>query len=333
MSPSDFDALVVEKDGESVGLAMRRWTVDQLMPGEVTIRVAYSSVNYKDGLAVRADGKVARRYPLVPGIDIAGTVIDSSDRTIEVGQFVLAHGYDIGIAHHGGFAEVARVPALWVVPLPKGLSLRQAMAIGTAGFTAALSVARLESFGVRRDSGPVIVTGASGGVGSIAVALLAGRGFEVVASTGSEDARDYLQLLGAASIISRQETSGESTRPLEHTRWAAAVDTVGGQTFGYLLRTLNYGGSVAICGNVGGAQVSTSVFPFILRGVNVFGIDSVQVPLEQRISIWKRLAEDLRPPHLDELTQEVTLEQVPAALAAITRNSLRGRTVVRVTPS
>lgn len=326
-----FTALVVEKAGDGVALGMQEWSADRLMAGEVTIRVEYSSVNYKDGLAVRADGRVVRSYPLIPGIDLAGVVERSEDGRFSPGDRVLAHGYEIGVAHHGGLAEVARVPAGWVVPLPSGLTTRQAMALGTAGFTAALSVAALEDAGLKPAAGPVIVTGASGGVGSTAVDILAARGYEVAASTGSADAHGYLRGLGASEIVDRVETSAESSRPLERGRWAGAVDAVGGSTLAYLLRTTNYGGSIAISGNAGGVGFSSTVFPFILRAVNVLGIDSVVVPIERRIAIWERLATDLRPPHLDEaIAHEIPLEQVPDALEKIVRGEIRGRTVVRV---
>jgi acrylyl-CoA reductase (NADPH) len=282
-------------------------------------------------LAVRADGRVVRSYPLIPGIDLAGVVESSTDGRFGPGDRVLAHGYEIGVAHHGGLAEVARVPAGWVVPLPRGLTTRQAMALGTAGFTAALSVAALEDAGLQSGTGPVIVTGASGGVGSTAVDILAARGYEVAASTGSADAHDYLRALGASEIVDRAETNAESSRPMERGRWAGAVDAVGGATLAYLLRTMDYGGSIAISGNAGGVAFSSTVFPFILRAVNVLGIDSVAVPIERRIAIWERLASDLCPPHLDDaITHEIALEAAPDALEKIVRGEIQGRTVVRV---
>jgi putative YhdH/YhfP family quinone oxidoreductase len=326
-----FRALVVDKAGAGVALGLQEWTTDRLMAGDVTIRVEYSSVNYKDGLAVRADGRVVRSYPLIPGIDLAGVVECSTDDRFKPGDRVLAHGYDIGVAHHGGLAELARVPASWVVPLPSGLTARQAMALGTAGFTAALSVATLEEAGLKPGTGPVIVTGASGGVGSTAVDILAARGYEVAASTGSADAHDYLKALGATTILDRDETSAASTRPLEWGRWAGAVDAVGGSTLAYLLRTTNYGGSIAVSGNAGGVELSSTVFPFILRAVNILGIDSVAVPIERRIAIWARLASDLRPPHLDDLiAHEIMLADAPDALERIVRGEIQGRTVVRI---
>ena len=326
-----FRALVVEKAGDSVSLVLREWTPDQLMPGDVTIRVEYSSVNYKDGLAVRADGRVVRNYPLIPGIDLAGEVIESTDSSVLVGSKVIVHGYDTGVAHHGGLSELARVPAGWLVPLPDGLTSRQAMALGTAGFTAGLSVARLEAAGLTPDAGPVLVTGASGGVGSTALDILAARGYTVSASTGSAGSHAYLRALGASEIVDRAETSAASNRPLERSRWAGAVDAVGGPTLAYLRRTMNYGGSIAISGNAGGVEYTSTVFPFILRGVNVLGIDSVLLPIQQRIALWQRLAGDLRPPHLDDaITSEVTLEEAPDVLSRIVSGGVQGRTVVRV---
>ncbi len=326
-----FRALVVDQHDGETRVSLQQWPATALPPGEVTVRVAYSSVNYKDALAARADGKVARHYPLVLGIDLAGMVEASDDPRYRPGDAVIVHGYDLGVAHHGGYAQLARVPADWVVPLPEGLTLRQAMALGTAGFTAALSVDRLEYLGLRPADGPVLVTGASGGVGSTAVDILAARGYHVVASTGSADAHVYLRELGAREIVDRAETSAPSDRPLERMRWAGAVDAVGGATLAYLLRTMRYGGSIALSGNTGGAAVQTTVFPFILRGVNVLGIDSVQVPLDRRIAIWRRLATDLRPPHLEShIAREIPLEEVPAALAAIGRGAVRGRLVVAV---
>ena len=326
-----FRALVVDKADDGVTVDIREWSPDQLMDGTLTIRVEYSSVNYKDGLAASANGRVARRYPLIPGVDLAGAVVESADRRHNVGDRVIVHGYDLGVAHHGGFAELARVPGEWVVPLPDGLTTKQAMALGTAGFTAALSIARLEQAGLEPGAGPVLVTGASGGVGATAVDILAARGHQVAASTGSAEAHDFLRELGATEILDRAETSAESDRPLERTRWAGAVDAVGGSTLTYLLRTMSYGASIAVSGNVGGVPFSSTVFPFILRAVNVLGIDSVQVPLEPRIALWQRLATDLRPPHLDQsITREVSLDDTPAVLDAILRGETRGRTVVRV---
>jgi acrylyl-CoA reductase (NADPH) len=271
--PDSFRALLAERDGDDVRRGLRDLRPDDLPEGEVTVRVRWSSVNYKDALAVSPKGRVARDYPLVPGIDLAGEVLAADGAGVAPGDEVLVHGYDLGVAHHGGFAEVARVPAGWVVPLPEGLSARQAMALGTAGYTAALSVIRLEEHGLRPGDGPVLVLGATGGVGSTAVSILAGLGHEVHASTGKADEADFLRALGAAEVLSREETSAEPERPLESQRWAACVDPVGGAALAYALRTTRYGGAVAVSGLTGGTDVHTTVFPFILRAVSVFGID------------------------------------------------------------
>jgi putative YhdH/YhfP family quinone oxidoreductase len=326
-----FRALVVRKEGDGTRVGIEDWSSDQLMPGEVTIRVEYSSINYKDGRATRVDGAVARTYPLVIGIDLAGEVIESSDPAHKPGDKVIAHGHDIGVAHHGGLSQLARVPAQWVVPLPSGMSTRQAMAFGTAGFTAGMSVAALEHMEITPDKGPVLVTGASGGVGSTAVAMLAHKGYQVAASTGSPEAADYLKQLGASDILDRATTTAESSRPLESGRWAGGVEAVGGPSLAYLLRTTKPGGCIAISGNVGGAAVHTTVLPFILRGVSVLGIDSAGLALDKRIAIWRRLATDLRPPKLDEtIVSEITLDEAPKALEAILQGQTRGRMVVRL---
>jgi len=326
-----FRALVVDKEGEGAKVSIQDWTPEQLMPGEVTIRVEYSSINYKDGLATRINGGVARVHPLILGVDMAGEVVDSTAAAHKPGDKVIAHGYELGVSHHGGLAELARVPAGWVVPLPAGLTTRQAMAVGTAGFTAAMSVQALEFMGLKPADGPVLVTGASGGVGSTAVAILAARGYTVAASTGSADAHDYLRSLGASEIVDRAETTADSSRPLEKARWAAGVEAVGGASFAYLLRTTQPGGSIAISGNAGGIGLSSTVLPFILRGVSVLGIDSANLALDKRIATWNRVAGDLRPPKLDEsIAQEVTLDQAQPVLDSILKGAVRGRTVVRV---
>jgi acrylyl-CoA reductase (NADPH) len=328
---STFRALTVDKQGDGTTVAIREWEPGQLMPGEVTIRVEYSSINYKDGLATRIDGGVARVHPLIVGIDMAGEVLESADPAHKPGDKVIAHGYELGVSHHGGLSELARVPAGWVVRMPLGMTTRQAMAIGTAGFTAAMSVQALENMGLKPEDGEVLVTGASGGVGSTAVALLAARGYTVAASTGSAEAHDYLRALGASEIVDRAETTAESPRPLEKARWAAGVEAVGGASFAYLLRTLKPGGSVAISGNTGGNAASITVLPFILRGVNVLGIDSAGLALGKRQAIWDRLAGDLRPPKLEEsIAHEIVLEEAPAALEAILQGQVRGRTLVRL---
>jgi len=328
---NSFRALIAEQRGDDdVVRELSTLEPDALPDGEVTVRVAFSSVNYKDALATTAKGQVARISPLVPGIDLAGEVVDSSAPGISEGQQVLAHGYEIGVARHGGYAEYARVPADWVVPLPDGLDARQAMALGTAGYTAALSVHLLEERGLAPDQGPVLVTGATGGVGSVAVGILAERGYEVVGSTGKESEHDYLRGLGASDVVSREEATAESERPLEKERWAGAVDPVGGPALAYILRTLRYGGAAAVSGLTGGIAVKATVLPFVLRGVAVIGVDSVATPIELRRAVWERLGGDLRPRGLEDMIVEVPLEGVEEVLDRILTGGVRGRTVVRI---
>ena len=328
----EFQAFVAEQQDDKVERGLQTLRPDQLPEGDVLVQVAYSSVNYKDALATIPKGQVARISPLVPGIDLAGDVVESVSEEISQGQEVIVHGYDLGVAHHGGFAEYARVPAGWVIPLPEGLSKKQAMALGTAGYTAALSVHLLEQQrGLSAGDGPVLVTGATGGVGSTAVGILAARGYEVVASSGKESEHDYLRELGATEILSREETSAESERPMEKPRWAAAIDPVGGATLAYLLRTLRPGGAVASSGNTGGIALKTTVLPFILRGVALLGADSVHTPMELRRHVWEHLAGDMRPNGLDEsMAHEVDLDGLEEVLERILEGGVRGRTVVNV---
>jgi len=331
--PATFRAYVAEKVDKSDPPRVERGVTEfreaDLPPGEVEIRVGWSSVNYKDGLATRADGKVARISPLIPGIDLAGNVVASTDPEIAVGATVLAHGYDLGVARHGGYTEYQRVPAGWVVPLAPGFGARDAMAIGTAGFTAAMSVAALEDRGLEPADGPVLVTGASGGVGGTALAILADRGYEVWAATGKADEGERLRSLGAAGILTRDDVTGEG-RPLESERWAGAVDAVGSATLPYVLRTMRTGASVASSGNAGGATLTTTVFPFILRGVALLGMDSVTMPIARRRALWDRLATDLRPRELGVHATEVTLDTLETALDGILAGSARGRWIVRI---
>jgi acrylyl-CoA reductase (NADPH) len=323
--PGEIRAFVAEQTGDGVDRGLRTIAAADLGEGDVVVRVDCSSVNYKDALATIPKGQVARISPLVPGIDLAGTVVEGPGE----GSEVLVHGYDLGVAHHGGYAEYARVPADWVVPLPEGLSMKQAMAIGTAGFTAAMSVARLERHGLEPGHGPVLVTGATGGVGSTAVSILAARGYEVVASTG-KDARGYLEALGAAEVIGRDDVAGDG-RPLGKQRWAAAVDSVGGSVLAGLFPQIRYGGAVAASGLTAGIKVETTVMPFILRSVALLGVDSVMAPMDERAELWRRLADDLRPPQLDgEIAREVSLDELEPVLDAILQGGVTGRTVVRV---
>jgi acrylyl-CoA reductase (NADPH) len=325
-----FSAMVARESEGEIVLAAEQVEEDFLPAGDVTIKVHYSSVNYKDALAVTPKGGVVREYPIIPGIDIAGEVVASEDDSIAVGDQVVVHGYEVGTARHGGYAELARVPAKWVVKLD-GLSTREAAAIGTAGFTAALSVQALLDRGLTPSDGPVLVTGASGGVGSVSVDLLAGAGFEVVASSGKADAKDLLTGLGATSVIGRlPEDPDAKPRPLGKSAWAAAVDCVGGATLAYVISTLNYGAAVAASGNTGGIGLSTTVLPFILRGVDLIGIDSVQLPMDARRRIWTSLSGDLKPRHLGDLERVVPIRDVPSVLAEIKRGERTGRAVVDV---
>jgi acrylyl-CoA reductase (NADPH) len=317
------------------GWARRVDTIDlgQLAEGEVLVRVAMSGINFKDGLSTSEKGRVARIDPLVPGIDLAGEVIESLSNEVPVGAKVIVHGYDVGVSHHGGYAELARVPAAWVVPMPDGLDATTAMTVGTAGFTAALSVAALERAGLLPGAGPVLVTGATGGVGSMAIGMLAALGHEVVASTGKADEGDWLRSLGASDVIDRNELTPEATRPLDKERWAGCVDCVGGATLAQVIRTLRYGSSVAASGLTGGTDIPTTVHPFILRNVSLLGIDSVQTPIAERRAVWQRIASDLRPSWLGATDgpweQEIVgFDQLPVQLDRILAGGMRGRVLV-----
>lgn len=326
-----FKALVVNKTEDDFSVNIKDLTVNELPEGEVLIKVSYSSVNYKDGLASIPKGNIVKSYPFVPGIDLAGVVVSSSDSRFNEGDKVIATSYEIGVSHFGGYSEYARIPAKWIVPLPEGLTLKEAMVYGTAGFTAALSVQQLENAGLTPEKGPVLVTGATGGVGSIAVAMLAKRGYHVTASTGKESEHDYLHKIGAKEILSREEVYSGKLRTLDRQLWAAAVDPVGGETLAAVLSKINYGGAVAVSGLTGGTSVPTSVFPFILRGVNLLGIDSVYCPMDVRKPLWERMATDLKPENLlEEIRKEITLEELPEALNTILQGQARGRMIVKL---
>jgi putative YhdH/YhfP family quinone oxidoreductase len=327
--PASFRAYLVDKPDGAFTRGLTSLRPDDLPPGDVAIAVEWSGVNFKDGLAAREDGKVARSYPLVPGIDLAGRVLVSNDPASPPGTGVLAHGYDIGTSRHGGYAEVARVPAGWVVPLPGGMTARDAMVIGTAGFTAAMSVVALEERGLRPGDGPVLVTGASGGVGSMAVAILSGRGHEVWAATGKPEEHDRLRDLGAAGFLARDEVTGPG-RPLDSARWAGAVDTVGAATMPYVLRTLRIGAAVASSGNASGSELNTTVLPFILRGAALLGMDSANLPIGPRRALWARLATDLLPRGIVDGVTEIDLDGLEPALDAVVAGKARGRWLVRV---
>jgi acrylyl-CoA reductase (NADPH) len=325
-----FQALVARQDGDRITASVETLRPDDLPPGDVTIRVLYSSVNFKDALALTPGGGVVRDYPVVPGVDLTGEVVESQSPDFAAGDTVVAHGYHIGTGHHGGYAEYARLPADQVVRL-EGLSAHDAAAIGTAGFTAAMSVQALIDWGVQPGAGSVVVTGATGGVGSVSVDLLAGAGFHVVASTGKAEAGQRLKGLGAAEVIGRLPADPDAKpRPLAKARWAAGVDCVGGATLADVLSAVDYGGAVACSGLTGGPALHTTVMPFILRGVALLGMDSVQMPIGPRRELWARLGDSLRPRHLDAITSDVDVKDVVAVLDQVRAGAFSGRAVVRV---
>ena len=326
-----FKAFVIDQDeNRKVVSRMGTLAAEQLDAGEVTIRVHYSSINYKDALAATGAGKIIRRFPCVGGIDLCGEVVDSADARFAPGDKVIATSFDIGVAHHGGYAEYARVPAGWVVPLPAGLDLFEAMALGTAGFTAALGIVRMEDNGLAPANGPVVVTGATGGVGALAIDMLAQLGYHVVALTGKEAESDYLKMLGAAEILLRSTIDFDKVRPLEAARWAGAVDNVGGQILHWVLATMKQAGTVASIGNAASFNIDTTVFPFILRGVSLLGVDSGYMGFPTRQRVWDRLATDLKPRHLAAITRTIAFDDLPAAFDDFIHGRVKGRTVVRI---
>jgi acrylyl-CoA reductase (NADPH) len=324
-----FPALVLTEDDGKVSSAVRDMSVDELPEGDVTVRVTYTGLNYKDGMIINGIGRLVRDYPHVPGIDFAGVVEESGSDRYKPGDQVILTGWRVGEVHWGGYAGKARVKSDWLVAVPEGLTDKRAMAIGTAGFTSMLCVAALEDHGLTPDSGTVLVTGAAGGVGSVAVSILAKRGYTVAASTGRAEQADYLTSLGASQIIDRAELSEPSKRPLESENFAGAVDTVGGTTLARVLAQTAYGGSVAACGLAGGANLECTVLPFLLRGVNLLGIDSVMQPYDNRVRVWQRLVDDLPMDRLDALTEEIGLSDLPQAANDILKGQVRGRLVVK----
>ena len=324
-----FRAFVVNNDGDRIDTQVTEVAEEELGDDPVLIDVEWSALNFKDTMVVQPGSRVARKYPLIPGIDLAGRVVESDAPSVAVGSTVLAHGYDLGVAHHGGFAERARVPAGWVVPLTDAVSPRHAVAVGTAGFTAALSLARLEANGVHPGGGPVLVTGASGGVGSMAVSLLARRGYEVVASTGKEAEHPYLRSLGAETVVGREDVMCEGARVLGPERWAAAIDCVGGETLAAVVRSLVYGGAVVASGLTGGNTFNSTVYPFIVRGVALLGVDSVMTPIEQRRSVWRSVETDFPREAVDAMVaREVGLDGIDDALDDLAASRVRGRILV-----
>ena len=325
-----FKALLIDEVDGKVSSAFATLDETRLDPGAVTIRVAYSSVNYKDALAATGAGKIIRRFPCIGGIDLSGTVIESADPRFTAGDPVIATSFDIGVAHHGGYSEIARVPGDWVVPLPAGLSLFDAMALGTAGFTAALAVVRMEENRLAPDNGPVIVTGATGGVGSLAVDILAERGYHVVALTGKESETDYLRGLGAAEVMLRGSLDLAKIRPLDKARWAGAVDNLGGDVLAWIASTMAQGGTIASIGLAASMNLNTTVAPFILRGVSLLGIDSGYIREPYRSGVWQRLASDMRPPHLSRMSRRIGFSELPATFNEYIAGRAKGRVVVEI---
>ena len=324
-----FRALLVSKTDTGQKAEFVDWTEDQLMPGDVTIRVSHSSLNYKDGLAVTGKGPIIRQFPLIPGIDIAGKVLSSSHPRWKPGDAVILGGWGVGENHHGGFSQVARVKGDWLVALPNGWKPQDAAAIGVAGYTSMLCVMALEEQGVKPEHGEVLVTGAAGGVGSVAITLLAKLGFKVAAATRRTNEAEFLKSLGATSIVDAAELNGP-VKPLAKARWAAAIDSVGSTTLANILSMIQPEGSVAACGLAQGMDLPTTVAPFILRGVRLIGVDSAYTPMEIRRRVWQRLATDLRPGHLKDIAATITLDDLPGHFKKMLKGETRGRTVVRI---
>ena len=330
---TEFQAYIARDQGDGrVRGRVDRLATWELPVGDLTMDVEYSSLNFKDALAATGQNKVAAGYPHVPGIDAAGTVVESAHADWKIGDRVLVHAYDFGAGRYGGYARYARVPHDWVVRLPASLSTYDAMAIGTAGYTAAMSLVAIERNGTTPASGPVLVTGATGGVGCLAVDLFAAKGYQVAASTGKPELHDWLRTLGAGDILSREDVAltEDAPRPLMRARWAAGVDNVCGQTLDYLLRTMKAYGNIALTGLVGGTTFRGTVMPFVLRGVNLLGIDSGHIPIAERQALWDRLATDLRPRHLDRVTRRITLHELSGAIDEILAGRVHGRLVVDV---
>ncbi len=331
MSARRFKALVVRETGDGgVVRAIEERGMEELPPGDVLIRVQYSSLNYKDALSATGHRGVTRRYPHTPGIDAAGVVDESAGGAFDRGDEVIVTGYDLGMNTAGGFGEYIRVPAEWVVPRPETLTPREAMALGTAGFTAALSVQRLQQIGIVPAAGEVLVTGATGGVGSLALAILARAGYTVIAATGKPHERDFLECLGARDVIARDTLKANADKPLLAARWAAVVDTVGGDTLGAVLKAIKPHGAATTCGTVDGTVLNTTVYPFILRGVALLGVDSAATPMPQRVEVWRRLAGDWKPAQLDALARECPLSALEPEIAAMLAGKMRGRVLVNV---
>lgn len=325
-----FRAFRIHDENKKIVARFENLSLDDLAPGDVLVRVTHSGINYKDALAATGAGKILRRYPLVGGIDFAGVVESSTDARFRPGEEVLVTGCGLSETHDGGYAEYARVPGEWVIAMPKGLDARAAMSLGTAGFTAALAIHLMERNEQAPGAGPIAVTGASGGVGSIAIDMLAGRGYEVLAVSGKAHATEYLHSLGAARVLARDEID-YGTRPLEAPQFGGAIDSVGGKTLAWLTRTVGIRGNIASIGLAGGAELATTVMPFILRGVNLLGINSAVTPRELRLAVWARIATDLAPRHLARIvTRTVAFADLPGAFAPLMAGSMLGRTLVEI---
>jgi putative YhdH/YhfP family quinone oxidoreductase len=319
---------IFSEDGKTAA-RMVRMSLDELDPGEVVIRNAFSSVNYKDALAATGAGKVIRRFPCNGGIDAAGVVLSSADPRFRAGDEVICTSFDMGVSHDGGFAEAVRVPAAWVVPLPAGLSLYESMCLGTAGYTAALGVELMEQNGLTPAAGKVVVTGATGGVSSLAIDMLAQKGYHVVAVTGKDAEHGYLKQLGAKEVLARGSLDWASTRPIEKALWAGAVDSVGGEQLSWLIRSMQQDGVIASIGNAGGVEFKSTVLPFILRGVRLLGCDSGYTRMPLRTKVWARLATDLRPAHLRDIVHDIAFSELPPVFERLVKAQVRGRYVVR----
>jgi acrylyl-CoA reductase (NADPH) len=325
-----FTALVLEDRDGKIGSSLQQLDEALLPPGDVTLRVSHSTLNYKDGLILNGLGRLVRKYPHVPGVDFVGEVEESSHPGWKTGDKAILTGWRVGENQWGGYAEKARVRGEWLVPLPEGLSPARAMAVGTAGFTAALAVMALERHGLASGSGELVVTGAAGGLGSVAVALLAAAGHEVAASTGRTETHEYLRELGASKIIDRGELATVANKPLSSERWAGAIDAVGGTTLATLLTQMRYRASIAACGLAGGSKLETTVIPFIIRGVNLLGIDSVMAPMPERLEAWGRIVRDLPRDLLDRMTTTVGLKELPELGSRILKGEVQGRVVVEI---
>lgn len=327
---SKFKAFLIEEAEEGVNSSFKTIDTADLDPGEVLIKTAYSSVNFKDALAATGAGKIIRRFPCVGGIDLSGVVVESSSDEFKVGQEVIATSYDIGVAHHGGYAEYCRVPAKWIVPMPTGLDLFSSMALGTAGFTAGLAVERMEHNGLNPDAGPVLVNGATGGVGGIAIDILSAMGYDVTAMTGKPDQSDYLKSLGAAEVLDTASLDLTKIRPLGRETWAGVVDNLGGDILAWLASTVKVGGAIASIGLAASFKFNTTVMPYILRGVTLAGIDSVNAEMEIRRKVWVRLATDMKPKNLDKIVTTVAFDDLPAIFQKVMQAKMRGRSVVKI---